>query len=286
MLEPDFTQAATFLGALTGGDGWNTPVTFQLFDDSPMKRPTMAGIINGTLADFAEEARAANNRGAGIFVTVQGTNGRGRTTEDIILPRAVFIDADDHEERTFALPPSITVRTANGAHAYWLLSGYAPLGELPPMLRRLAAFYRTDPSVCDLARVMRLPGTWHCKGEPSPVLLTHADTNIRYTLDALRDAHPAVMREYPREHAVVNACEWENRECEERRYRNWASCKDVTKGVRHKTAYSIAAEGLKRALTYDVVEATVAHYCDRAGLTTSDVRDVMKSATKAHQRRA
>lgn len=279
MHEPDVTQSAAFVAALTGKDGWTTPVTLQVFSDTG-DRPELAHIYNGSLTTYAETLRARNMDGAGIFVTVQETNLKGRRADCITAARAVFIDADDHEERTFALPPSVIVRTPNGQHAFWLLERGQPLAELPEIQKDLAAWYTTDPSVCDLPRVMRIPGYMHCKGEPAPVTLTRC-TGVRYTLAEIRAAHPVKRAVYTPLHPLPYA---ENADVEARRFRAWASYKPVVKGMRHKTAYSIAAEGLKRGLDTLTVCEVVRAYCHRAGLEEADVLSVMSSAVRARSR--
>ncbi len=283
MLEPDLTQAAAFLGALTGTDGWTTTVTFQTLCDLPVRRPTLAGIINGSLTDFAEEAERMNQLGAGIFVTVQGTNGRGRKTEDIILPRAVFIDADDHDPRAFALPPSITVQTPNGMHAYWLLDGYAPIGEIPPLQRRLAAYYHSDRSVCDLSRVMRIPGYAHCKGDPMPVTLTHANPEIRYPLATIIAAHPVVT---PAPTRCITAAQLDGSTSSW--FAAWADEQSVSTGQRNRTCYAIAATGFRHGLSYREVEAAVLAYQRRADrsdnpFTLTEARSALASASRRNR---
>lgn len=278
MHEADATQAAAFIAALTGTDGWTTPVTFQTFADSG-EHPELAHIYNGSLTQHAETLRSLNLRGAGVFLTIQQTNLKGRRADCITAARAAFIDADDHEERTFALPPSITVRTPNGRHDYWLLEEGQPLTELPDIQKDLAAWYQADTSVTDLPRVMRLPGFSHCKGEPSPVTLTHARP-LHYTFAQLRAAHP-VSRPVVK---PVTLPRVDSRDGEHRRFRAWATYKPVSCGMRHKTAYSIAAEGLKRGIDTVSVCDVVREYCIRAGLGEPDVLSVMSSAVRARTR--
>lgn len=92
------------------------------------------------------------------------------------------------------MPPSIVVDSGRGLHPYWLLdepedvsaakSNDHPLVDLLRALRRVFA---SDPSVCDLARIMRLPGTHNTKyGEPRPVRVIH-QSERRYSLSDLRD---------------------------------------------------------------------------------------------------
>ncbi len=69
-------------------------------------------------------------------------------------------------------PPSVIVDSGGGLHGYWLLSeaidveGEGDFEEdITLALKQLAAILAGDENVCDLARVMRLPGTMNSKPE-------------------------------------------------------------------------------------------------------------------------
>jgi hypothetical protein len=51
-------------------------------------------------------------------------------------------------------------------------------------MRAIACALDADPSVTDLPRILRVPGTvnWKCPGTPEPVRLLHLDTVRRFTL--------------------------------------------------------------------------------------------------------
>ena len=64
------------------------------------------------------------------------------------------------------LPPQLIVLSGGGLHAYWRLAEVLepeafPAAEL--MLRQLIARFGSDPAVCDVSRLMRLPGTTNSK---------------------------------------------------------------------------------------------------------------------------
>lgn len=165
----DLEQARRFLEALAG-----TPeqaFTFQCFDDSKEKRAGLARIVHGTLAERAEELAELNERGAGVFVTVNQTDLKGRTAENVVALRALFIDVDDNQGRIFAIRPDIVVLSGRGLHAYWLLDAGEALEEFEAAQKHAAAYYKSDPVIHDLPRVMRVPGFFHCKGEPTMVRL-------------------------------------------------------------------------------------------------------------------
>ena len=78
------------------------------------------------------------------------------------------------ELRPLPFPPSVIVDSGGGLHTYWLLneaidvSADAPdaettEGAITSTLKQLAGICAGDLNVCDLARVMRLPGTLNTK---------------------------------------------------------------------------------------------------------------------------
>jgi hypothetical protein len=76
---------------------------------------------------------------------------------------------------SFSIPPSAVVLSGGGVHAYWLLSRPLDVSQTDPAtwpaielaavgaLKQLAGVFAGDLAVCDLARVMRLPGTHNTK---------------------------------------------------------------------------------------------------------------------------
>jgi len=83
-------------------------------------------------------------------------------------------DAVVSELRPLPFPPSVIVDSGGGLHAYWLLneaidvSADAPDAEtteeaITRTLKQLAGICAGDLNVCDLARVIRLPGTLNTK---------------------------------------------------------------------------------------------------------------------------
>lgn len=174
-------EAAKFLEALDpDARAW----TFQTFDDTQQKRSELVSTRNGTFAELTNWLYSMNGKGAGVFVTVNETDARGRKKENILRVRALFADFDisapDTAERLRAdpMPPSIIVESSRGKlHAYWLVDG-VELDEFKSLQQAIARHWGSDLSVCDLPRVMRLPGFHHCKGEPQPVQLIEANRKL------------------------------------------------------------------------------------------------------------
>ncbi|MBP7571598.1 MAG: hypothetical protein KBA95_16180 [Acidobacteria bacterium] len=95
------------------------------------------------------------------------------------------------------LPPSVIVNTGGGYQAYWLLAEPFLIADEASRRRAAEAQSRwvmahgADPSVKDLARVLRVPGTRNYKYDPPPVVRFHtADFDRLYTLGELELAIP------------------------------------------------------------------------------------------------
>jgi RepB DNA-primase from phage plasmid/Primase C terminal 2 (PriCT-2) len=166
LLVADRAEAERFLALL---DPEAKRFTFQTIDDSKKGRGSLARILHGTLDQHRDKLESLNNQGAGIFVTINATNGKGRTAKDVTRVRALFLDLDGAPLKPVhqAKPaPHIIVESSRGHyHAYWLVKDI-PLEVFTGMQRALAERFDGDPNVCDLPRVMRLPGFMHCKRKP------------------------------------------------------------------------------------------------------------------------
>lgn len=201
MTAPDLQQASAFLAAL---DPSAITWTFQTFDDSESepKRPELTTVRHGTLEQHAAWLASMNAQGAGVFVTINETDGKGRKSENITRVRAAFADFDKADTatperlRADTLPPSITLESSPGKwHAYWLADDLK-LDDFKPLQKEIIRRWGTDASVSDLSRVMRLPGFFHRKGEPRLVRLAEV-TGQRYSATQLAARYPAPARAAP-----------------------------------------------------------------------------------------
>src|SRR5262249_2762439 len=157
-------DAESFLSAL---DPPATEFTFQTFDDNyKHKDANLTQILHGTLGRRWDLLTNLNRRGAGIFVTVNETDGDGRAAKNIKRVRALFIDLDGTPlpaEDAFHVKPHLIIESSPGRwHCYWLVTN-CTLDEFKALQRRLIRNYDSDKSVHDLPRVMRLPGFIHQK---------------------------------------------------------------------------------------------------------------------------
>jgi putative DNA primase/helicase len=153
--------------------------TFQTFTDSKQareqhKRDPLARVLHGTLSQLWNVLVDLSAAGAGVYVTVNETNLRGRAASDVVRVRAYFVDLDgasiDNLNR-LPLKPHIVAETSPGKfHAYWRPES-ASLDGFKATQKRLADLMGGDEKVCDLPRVMRLPGFPHQKEPKKPFLV-------------------------------------------------------------------------------------------------------------------
>lgn len=182
-------QTLSYLQTLTGFV--DEPVTWQIFDDGPDKDFRKARVLHGKLADVAHELQTANADGCGVFCTVNQTDGNGRKRDNIRKVRALFVDCDTERPQLWHVPPSMIVESAAGPHAYWCVAD-CELDAFAGLQKRLASYYRSDPKVCDLPRVMRVPGFWHCKREPVRVHIAETLGEV-YTVADVMQAIPELQ---------------------------------------------------------------------------------------------
>lgn len=163
----DLTEAARFLHAL---DPAVTTFCFQTFDDDVNRKDgTLARVLHGSLDEHAAALTRLSQRGAGVFLTINETDGHGRKTENIVRVRAVFVDLDGAPLEPCMqarLKPHIVVESSPTRwHCYWRVTSM-PLDQFEGAQRELIDRFNSDGSVHDLPRVMRLPGFVHQKGKP------------------------------------------------------------------------------------------------------------------------
>jgi hypothetical protein len=175
-LDVDLKQAQEFLNTLDSGGTF----TFQTFPDpdkrSPNEKADASNAANlrpptlwlhGTLEEHAKTLIAANNQGAGVFVMINEGDGKGRKSENVKRVRALFLDLDGAEldpviGKDKPKPLMIVESSPKRYHVYWGVSDVR-LDKFKDMQRSLATKFDGDPSVCDLSRVLRMPGFYNHK---------------------------------------------------------------------------------------------------------------------------
>jgi hypothetical protein len=162
-IEPGREAAERFLSAL---DPTTLNFTFQTFDDNAVRKDkTLAQILHGSLDRHWDTLCRLNAAGAGIFITINETNLRGRAAPDIVRVRALFVDLDDGRPlpAKFHVEPHIIVESSRDKyHVYWKIEDCA-LDQFTALQERLIRAYDSDGKPKDLPRVLRLPGFIHQK---------------------------------------------------------------------------------------------------------------------------
>jgi len=226
--------------------------TFQTFDDNKSRKdPLLTRILHGSLDQHFDELCRLNGKGAGIFVTVNETDLKGRSTANILDVRAIFQEADRAGVPIPPLTPQIVVQTSPGkSHSYLLThGGEEALAEFRAVMTTMVEQYGSDPNARDLARVLRLPGFFHQKDPENPfmVSIVEATGAQPYTWKQITDSIPPskddVTRELPVSKGfandqlrVISALNVLNPDCD---YQTWLSV-----GMALHNGFDGSSEGL------------------------------------------
>lgn len=186
-------EAETFLSMFGG------KLTFQTFGERH-KAPSLNCVLHGSFHLHKGRLEALNQKGAGIFVMVNEGDGNGRTKANVVRVRAYFVDLDGAPlapVQKAPLQPHIIVQSSPGKwHAYWFVED-APLDQFRKVQRALAEMFAGDPKVCDLPRVMRLPGYLHQKAKPALVEVKSLSSSNPYAHAEFLAAFGLGRRELP-----------------------------------------------------------------------------------------
>ncbi len=178
-------ETKRFLDCLGQGE---QQFTFQTIPVNPRQSMRMPRVLHGTFEQHVETLTSANLNGDGIFVAINQTNGEGRKATDIVQVRALFVDLDNVPLSAFdsaEVPANIIVESSPGkGHGYWLINDCS-LGDFSIMQKALARRFGGDPAVCDLPRVMRLPGFIHTKGAPFTCKIININSSQPYSMASL-----------------------------------------------------------------------------------------------------
>src|SRR5262245_703793 len=191
----DAAHVQRYLGLLDPNAEW---FTFQLFTDQenkpspdPVAKVLTVNMIRRSVLDPYEHDHA------GVWVTVNDTNGKGRKAADVTRIRAVWQEDDDGFEGEFPLEPSMVVVSSPGHfHRYWLVDGDWPADEqgrkdFASVMARMVASYGSDKSAKDISRVLRVPGFLWRKNPAAPHMVAMVGGNgLRYTREEILEAFP------------------------------------------------------------------------------------------------
>jgi hypothetical protein len=194
------TKAPICITALPNERGKGKPVTIYTRDAS----------------EIEAFVKANDKAGWAIYFCVNPVvEGKKRNKEN--MAAIVVLHADlDHKgiiekhdailEALKKLPmqPSLIVLSGHGIHCYWFLQKPMPVGDrdrVEGCLKQIARVLAGDPAVCEIARIMRLPGTHNTKGGEWLDVHVVGERGPDYSFDDLErwfsDADPVLTRVKP-----------------------------------------------------------------------------------------
>ena len=170
----------------------------KTFDDERERKDlSLARVLHGSMEEHLATLIELNRRGAGVFVTINETDLRGRKRENIVRVRAVWQE-DDGAGTVLPLEPHLVIESSPGKHHRYLFVGGLELEEHRAVQEVLVERYGSDPSAKDISWVLRLPGFYHRKGEPHLVqIVAESDAQAYSRVDILRAFQPVLSAPPP-----------------------------------------------------------------------------------------
>ena len=157
-------------------------MTTKSAPEKPARTVRPHGSTTGTAASLSLPRSTSSKPRPGASSTVQRMRGKRRLAKNVCVIRAVFHEWDTAAPPpSFELPPSLVVETstvvgANGdifskLRHYWLIDPEHPISaeDFHCVMECMVETHGSDPDAKDLARVLRLPGSWHQKANPHQV---------------------------------------------------------------------------------------------------------------------
>jgi P4 family phage/plasmid primase-like protien len=179
MSSTDLNQARKYIELLRGDV--NTPVFWQLFSDVDSdNKDLIPENFSASLDSALPEIQRLQNRGYGVYVTVNPTDGRGRKIENIVEYNWAFADIDNGSKVLvdYPLKPAfITGRDETHGHIYWPVTGCTTVTQYNRMQKQIALYLGSDEQVIDPCRVLRIPGFLHLKDPSAPKTYTVMQDN-------------------------------------------------------------------------------------------------------------
>ena len=128
-------------------------------------------VFCGELDSQRQSLNTLNQSGFNVFITLNQTDGVGVAASNIVGITALFADLDGMPLENiinFPFEPTIINETSPGKyHAIYKINGLA-LNDFTRCQSAVAGAIGSDPAVCDLPRIIRVPGFKHTKGQSMP----------------------------------------------------------------------------------------------------------------------
>jgi hypothetical protein len=184
--------------------------------DAPNNEPGERHVATRNIADIDAFIHKWDRKHRGLYFCVStlanGATKRAKTTTAELTGLHADIDFKNIEAtpeqarqalRELFLLPSKIVHSGNGLHCYWHFREALPatpenVTKVEKMLRQLCHHLGGDPQVCEIARLMRLPGTHNTKDNTWTEVKVIYETDARYDLEELEewlaDVSPVIIR--------------------------------------------------------------------------------------------
>ena len=170
---PNFEAARRHLELLLGD--YDRAITWQVFDDAKMN-PSLAACFHGTLDEVLPRLKSAQQKGCGVFISVNETDGKGRRKENMRKARALFLDLDGTplpEFDTWPIAPHLFIRSSSvdGVKKYqcwWFIKPTKDWDMWQRAQKALALRYGGDLKCTLITQVGRCAGFFHQKRRDQP----------------------------------------------------------------------------------------------------------------------
>lgn len=233
--------------------------------------------FTGSISNLYEKLQLLNRSGYCVFMVVNECAGP-RKADNIKAPRANFFDDDLNGVKEMPLEASILVQSARGIHGYYLIRDAYPLEKFSSLQKAISKKLGTDPTVCDLPRIMRVPGFIHMKNpiQPRSVKLLSA-VGKKYSFNEISKAFE--LKEEPEIQAFSEYSIEPSAEIGE--FLEWANKLPAEEGAsnryggRNKTALILIREGYGQKIPQQSIGIALEAYCLRSGLPFSEVETML-----------
>jgi len=182
--------------------------------------------------------------------------------------------------RRFPLPPSFIVDSGGGYHLYWLLreaeliEGQRDIVRVERYLRGLADTLGADRSAAELARILRVPGTFNLKDRenPKPVTIVESNPDRRYNLQDFDDWADSAAAVSPRTDRPIKGRDWITR-----------ALADLKNGNRNVTLTQMAGRLNQDGHSEDDIIAMIGQRFADAGLTEQEIRGTVEGVCRRYR---
>ncbi|TAG69268.1 MAG: hypothetical protein EAZ24_14655, partial [Burkholderiales bacterium] len=148
-------------------------------------------IVGYWSTEIAKQLTNANARALNVSMAINRIDGSRRRNEAVTKVHAVWVDIDEPTEKmsrddlfatllSLRVQPHLIVESSPGRfHAYWRTDD-CTVAQFRAVQKALAARLGGDPNICDLARVMRVPGSLNHKYMPPYLVnVVHVDEDAQ-----------------------------------------------------------------------------------------------------------